>query len=230
MGGNCCPSCGFGIEPGQEDCPSCGVVFSRMRAGGSVDGSAPADDAPGSFDPSMFGGADTAQVHESFPELDTAYHEPETVEPEFRRDRAPDDSASWLLKATVSFIVLAVGGVLTVLGIGGSDTLREVPSEDRVTTDLRLIESAVWGHVRSARPFPDNQRITDLARLLNAQIPTHDPWGGEYRYELAGFSSFRVGSAGPDGEWTHGRLASYENGANMGDDIVTEHGTFLRPD
>ena len=84
-----------------------------------------------------------------------------------------------------------------------------------------------WGYVRSARPFPDNQRITDLACLLNAEIPTHDPWAGEYRYELAGFSSFRVGSAGPDGQWTHARLASYEDGAGMGDDIVAERGIVL---
>jgi hypothetical protein len=225
-GGSCCSNCGFAIELGQQECPSCGVVFSRMRSGASDEESS-SGEVPGSFDPSLFEDPDAPQ------DLDGSLYGDdygfESAEPESVHGRTSVNSTSWLIKGTLCLSALVVVGVVTVLGIGGPELLGEVRLEDQVLTDLGLIESAVWEHVRSAQPFPENQSVTHLAQMLGSPIPTHDPWGQEYRYELAGFSSFRVGSAGPDSRWTHARLASYEDAADMGDDVVSEHGTLLRP-
>jgi hypothetical protein len=74
--------------------------------------------------------------------------------------------------------------------------------------------------------FPVTQRISDLARLLDAPIPVLDPWGNPYRYERVG-TQFHVASAGPDGKWERQSLAAYASEEPTGDDLVLAAGRLL---
>lgn len=136
-------------------------------------------------------------------------------------------SGLWFVRVTVGSMVLAVVGIVLALGLGGVGAFRAFQDRVQAENDMQAIEVTVRDYATGAQFYPRSQIAPHLARAIHADIPTIDPWGNPYVYQRHEAKAFRVGSAGPDGEWTHGRLSDYREGSAIGDDLVLERGKVL---
>ena len=136
-------------------------------------------------------------------------------------------SGVWFIRVTAAWLIVCALILVAVIGFGGRALVRHEMAKVRAEQDLADIDYAVRDAVVGThRDYPPSQRIEGVMHSLRIGIPTEDPWGGAYRYARTGHS-FRVGSAGPDGEWTWRDLGAYDADGKFGDDIIVVRGEVL---
>jgi Tfp pilus assembly protein PilE len=142
----------------------------------------------------------------------------------------------WRLSVTAGVVVFAA---LAALYFAPNIRTAMSRSHERTAkSEMRSVSAAVEKYAADHNGYPAGDSIQALKGLLEPKyirtLPQRDPWTTEYRYarrvNANGTVSYRLMSAGRDGQWEENDVWKYVPGetASFDSDIVLEDGVFIR--